>query len=336
MSLLRRYILPRLVQFFVVIFIGVTVAFLAPRFGPVDPVVTVLNRVTAYGSMYMDPSALEKLRITMVELYGLEGSLPDQYAKFWKRLFRGDFGPSLTMFPTPVITVIHISLPWTAGLLTIAALLSWSIGNILGGLAGYFSDHRWSRVLEIWAMTVYPIPYYIMAVLLLILFGYLFPFFPLVGGYGIGLTPSLSLDFIVNLAKHAFLPALALVIVGIGWWFLSMRSLTATTASEDYVVYAELMGIPRRKVLAQYVMRNSMLPQVTNLALQIGGLFSGSLVTESVFSYPGLGYVLYTAINNGDFSLMMGIVTLSIIGISLAALLVDLIYPLLDPRVRYR
>lgn len=190
--------------------------------------------------------------------------------------------------------------------------------------------------MEIWAMTVYPIPYYIMAVLLLILFGYLFPFFPLVGGYGIGLTPSLSLDFIVNLAKHAFLPALALVIVGIGWWFLSMRSLTATTASEDYVVYAELMGIPRRKVLAQYVMRNSMLPQVTNLALQIGGLFSGSLVTESVFSYPGLGYVLYTAINNGDFSLMMGIVTLSIIGISLAALLVDLIYPLLDPRVRYR
>ncbi len=334
MNLLKRYILPRLIQYFIVIFIGITIVFLAPRFIPLDPVISVINRITAYGAQYMDPEALEKLTETLKELYGLKGSIFEQYIKFWKRLFRGDFGPSLTIFPTPVISIIKNSLPWTAGLLIIAALLSWSIGNILGGLAGYFSNKKWAKVLSVIAMVIYPIPYYIMALILIILFAYVFPIFPIVGGYSIGINPSFS--FIFSLIKHAFLPALALVIVGIGWWFLSMRSLTSTITSEDYVVYAETMGIPKNKVLFQYVMKNSMLPQITNLALQIGGIFSGSLVTEYVFSYPGIGQVLYMAINNGDFNLLMGIVTFSILGIATAALLIDLLYPLFDPRVRYR
>lgn len=336
MGLLRQYIVPRLLQFAVVVLVGVTVAFVAPRFGPVDPVVSVLNRVTAYGSMYMDPKAIEKLRASMIELYGLQGSLWEQYLGFWKRVLSGDFGPSIIMFPTPVIQVIRTSLPWTLGLLSVAAVLSWLAGNMLGGIAGYFHQRRWSRILEIGAMTVYPIPYYIMALLLLILFAYVFPWLPLGGAYGVGMSPSLDLQFVGTVLRHAALPALALVIVGAGWWFLSMRSLTSGITSEDYVQYAEMMGIPRRKVLFFYVMRNSLLPQFTNLALQLGGLFSGSLVTETVFSYPGLGFVLYTAVNNGDFSLMMGIVTLSVVGIALAALLIDLLYPLIDPRVRYR
>ncbi|PMQ01231.1 MAG: ABC transporter permease [Dictyoglomus sp. NZ13-RE01] len=336
MNFLKRYILPRLIQYFVVIFIGITIVFLVPRFTPLDPVVSVMNRMTSYGSMYLDPQALEKLRETMMELYGLKGSVWEQYIKFWGRLFKGDFGPSLSIFPTPVISIIRDSLPWTAGLLIIAALLSWIIGNILGGLAGYYSEKRWSKILSVVAMSIYPIPYYIMALILIILFAYIFPFFPIVGGYSIGMKPSFSISFILNLIKHAFLPALALIIVGIGWWFLSMRSLTSTVKAEDYVIYAEVMGIPRRKILFQYVMKNSLLPQITNLALQIGGIFSGSLVTESVFSYPGLGQVLYMAINNGDFNLMMGIAVFSIVGISTTALLIDLLYPLFDPRVRYR
>lgn len=336
MNLLKRYIIPRLIQYFIVIFIGVTVVFLVPRFTPLDPVVTVLNRMTSYGAQYLDPSAIEKLKETMMELYGLKGSIWEQYLKFWMRLFKGDFGPSLSIFPTPVISIIANSLPWTAGLLVVVAILSWIIGNILGGIAGYYADRRWSKVMSIVAMSIYPIPYYIMALVLLILFAYIFPIFPMVGGYSIGLTPSFSLEFIFNVIKHAFLPALSLILIGIGWWFLSMRSLTSTIVAEDFVTYAEVMGIPSRKILFQYVMRNALLPQITNLALQIGGIFSGSLITETVFSYPGLGQLLYMAINNGDFNLIMGIAVLSIIGIATAALLIDLLYPLFDPRVRYR
>ena len=336
MNLLKRYIIPRLIQYFIVIFIGVTVVFLVPRFTPLDPVVTVLNRMTSYGAQYLDPSAIEKLKETMMELYGLRGSIWEQYLNFWKRLFKGDFGPSLSIFPTPVISIIANSLPWTAGLLVVVAILSWIIGNILGGIAGYYADRRWSKVMSIVAMSIYPIPYYIMALVLLILFAYIFPIFPMVGGYSIGLTPSFSLEFIFNVIKHAFLPALSLILIGIGWWFLSMRSLTSTIVAEDFVTYAEVMGIPSRKILFQYVMRNALLPQITNLALQIGGIFSGSLITETVFSYPGLGQLLYMAINNGDFNLIMGIAVLSIIGIATAALLIDLLYPLFDPRVRYR
>jgi|YelNatPaOPRAMG01_1025707.scaffolds.fasta_scaffold00908_25 peptide/nickel transport system permease protein len=336
MNLLKRYIIPRLIQYFIVIFIGVTVVFLVPRFTPLDPVVTVLNRMTSYGAQYLDPSAIEKLKETMMELYGLKGSIWEQYLNFWKRLFKGDFGPSLSIFPTPVISIIANSLPWTAGLLVVVAILSWIIGNILGGIAGYYADRRWSKVMSIVAMSIYPIPYYIMALVLLILFAYIFPIFPMVGGYSIGLTPSFSLEFIFNVIKHAFLPALSLILIGIGWWFLSMRSLTSTIVAEDFVTYAEVMGIPSRKILFQYVMRNGLLPQITNLALQIGGIFSGSLITETVFSYPGLGQLLYMAINNGDFNLIMGIAVLSIIGIATSALLIDLLYPLFDPRVRYR
>uniref|UniRef100_A0A7C3RJ54 ABC transporter permease n=1 Tax=Dictyoglomus thermophilum TaxID=14 RepID=A0A7C3RJ54_DICTH len=336
MNLLKRYIIPRLIQYFIVIFIGVTVVFLVPRFTPLDPVVTVLNRMTSYGAQYLDPSAIEKLKDTMMELYGLKGSIWEQYLGFWKRLFKGDFGPSLSIFPTPVISIIANSLPWTAGLLVVVAILSWVIGNILGGIAGYYADKKWSKFMSIIAMSIYPIPYYIMALVLLILFAYIFPIFPMVGGYSIGLTPSLSLEFIFNVIKHATLPALSLILIGIGWWFLSMRSLTSTIVAEDFVTYAEVMGIPSRKILFQYVMRNGLLPQITNLALQIGGIFSGSLITETVFSYPGLGQLLYMAINNGDFNLIMGIAVLSIIGIATAALVIDLLYPLFDPRVRYR
>ncbi|ACK41492.1 MULTISPECIES: ABC transporter permease [Dictyoglomus] len=336
MNFLKRYIIPRLIQYFIVIFIGITVVFLVPRLTPLDPVVTVLNRMTAYGAQYLDPSAIEKLKETMMELYGLKGNVLEQYLKFWGRLFKGDFGPSLSIFPTPVISIIMNSLPWTAGLLITVALLSWIIGNILGGLAGYYGDRNWAKILGLLAMTIYPIPYYIMALVLLILFAYVFPLFPMTGGYSVGLTPSFSLEFILNVLKHAFLPALSLILIGIGWWFLSMRSLTSTIVSDDYVVYAQIMGIPSRRILFQYVMRNALLPQITNLALQIGGIFSGSLITETVFSYPGLGQMLYMAINNGDYNLIMGIAVFSIVGIATAALLIDLLYPLFDPRVRYR
>jgi peptide/nickel transport system permease protein len=150
------------------------------------------------------------------------------------------------------------------------------------------------------------------------------------------MQPSFSFSFLVDLVKHAFLPSLSLIIVGTGWWFLSMKALSSTTKSEDYVQYAEAAGIPQSKILFGYVMKNSMLPQFTNLALSLGGVFNGALVTEYFFAYPGIGQTLYMAVTNGDFNLMMGISVFSIFAIASAALVIDLLYPLIDPRVRYR
>lgn len=334
MGILKRYIIPRIIQWVVVIFIGISVAFIIPRLAPTDPVQTTLNRLTAYGSM--NPEAAEKLEKTLADLYGLKGSIFEQYIRFWQRLLQGNLGPSLTMFPTPVIKVIAISLPWTAGLLTISTLVAWVLGIFIGTLTGYFSGKKWTQFLDAVIMCIYPIPYYIMALILVMLFAYFLPLFPLMGGTGMGLKPSFSWTFITSVLKHGFLPAVSLIAITTGWRFLSQKALTSTVVASDYVSYAEAAALPPRKILLQYVMRNTLLPQITDLALSLGIIFSGALITEYVFSYPGIGQVLYTAILQGDFNLMMGITILSVVGIATAALIIDLIYPLFDPRVRYR
>lgn len=330
----KNYIIPRLIQWLLVVFIGVTVSFIVPRFAPMDPVQTTLNRLSTLGAT--NPEAVQKLEETLKNLYGLQGGLFEQYLNFWKHVLKGDFGPSLSMFPTPVMQVIRISLPWTAGLLCISTLLAWLVGVTLGTLAGYFSDRSWTKVIDGLVVCVYPIPYYVMALILVLLFAYVFPIFPLMGAVGIGMKPSFSWAFISSVIEHGFLPAFSLIFVTIGWRYMSQRALTSTIIASDYVVYAEAAALPRSTILFQYVLRNAMLPQITDLALSLGVIFGGALITEYVFSYPGIGQVLYTAILQGDFNLMMGITVLSVVGIATAALIVDLLYPLFDPRIRYK
>lgn len=335
MDFLKRYLVPRLVQYVTVMLIGVTVVFLIPRLSPTDPINEALGRITAQGAT-MDPEIIEDLRNTLTELYGLTGSNWQQYWQFWGRLFRADFGPSFSQFPAPVTRLIRQAMPWTLGLLLASTLISWVFGTIIGGLAGFFSGKRWVRIFEVVFMAVRPIPYYIMAIAMVILFAYLLPLFPLAGGFAIGTRPSFTLRFVINVIYHALLPALSLVIVGMGAWFLQMRSLSATVVGEDYVTFAESAGLPRSKILFSYTIRNAMLPQITGLALSLGMIFGGALITEQVFSYPGIGSLLYTAILMSDYNLIMGVTIFSIFAIATAVLIIDLIYPLFDPRVRYQ
>ncbi len=185
-------------------------------------------------------------------------------------------------------------------------------------------------------MAFHPIPYYIVAFLLLIVFGYLWPILPISGGSEMNMPRDWSWDFVGSLVAHSILPILSLVLVGLGGWFMGMRSLVSNIVTEDYVVYAELGGVERRRILASYVMRNALVPQVTGLAMSLGAIFNGAIITEQVFGYPGIGTLLVSAVYAGDYSLVLGITTVSIVAVSLAVLLIDLIYPLLDPRVRVR
>jgi len=335
MSFIKRYLLPRILQYVVVIFVGVTTIFIITRLTPTDPVQQTIERITMQGA-YLDPSVVEEFRQTLEELYGLKGSIFEQYLIFWKRLLTGKFGPSFSQFPTPVMKLIRISLPWTAGLLILSTFIAWVIGTIIGGLAGYFNQQRWARALEIVAMIIRPIPYYIMALLVLVLLAYVFPLFPISGGFAVGRVISFSWGFLIDILKHAFLPAFSLIIVGIGVWFIQMRALTSNIVAEDYVKYAQIGGLRNSKIVFQYVMRNAMLPQITGFALTLGQLLSGALVVEYVFAYPGMGMLLYRGIVEGDYNLVMGITALSIILIATGVLIIDLIYPFFDPRVRYR
>ncbi|HWL81184.1 MAG TPA: ABC transporter permease [Roseomonas sp.] len=334
MTTYGSYLLKRLAQFVLVVFIGINVTYFITHATPIDPVEQTISAATSFGQT--SPAAIETMRQSLRELYGVGGNALDQYLTFWKRILLADFGPSLSAFPTPVSTLIARAVPWTAGLLTVATLLAWAIGNLLGGLAGYYRNSRTLKAAGVIAMGLHPIPYYIIAFVLLIVFGFVWPILPITGAHDPGVERSLSLPFILSVLKHAILPAMSLILVGIGTWFMGMRALVSNTVTEDYTVYAELAGVKRSRIMRSYVMRNAITPQVTGLAMSLGAIFNGAIITEQVFGYPGLGTLLISAVHAGDYSLVIGVTSVSIIAVSAAVLLVDLAYPLLDPRVRER
>jgi peptide/nickel transport system permease protein len=325
------YGLKRLGQFLLVVFIGVNIAYIITHATPIDPVEQSIAAVTAYGNT--SPEAIDLMRESLRELYGLKGSPLEQYATFWRRIVTGDFGPSLSSFPTPVMTLIARALPWTAGLLLTSTLLTWMLGNLLGGLAGYYRDNKTLKLIGVIAMGLHPVPYYISGFVLLVVFGYIWPILPITGGSDININQQFDLNHVVSILKHSILPAASLMLIGIGSWFLGMRSLVSNVVTEDYVTYAQLGGVSHQRILFSYVMRNAMVPQVTGLAMTLGTIFNGAIITEQIFGYPGIGALLVGAVYAGDYGLVLGVTTFSIIGVSAAVLLIDLIYPLLDPRV---
>jgi peptide/nickel transport system permease protein len=333
-TFVKRYLIPRLIAYFLVIWLGITVVFLIPRLTPNDPVMRMITEMRARGST-LEPGAMDGIIRDLTEMYGLQGSWLDQYWAFWGRLLHGDFGVSFFQFPTSVNQIIGTAMPWTLGLLLTTTAITFVLGNIIGGLAGYYSRRRWSRVLDAFAMVVRPLPYYVFAFTLLILFAFAVRWFPVAGGASLGAIPSFTWNYIKDVLWHSILPALSLTALGGAVVFQTMKLIVQNINAESFVQYAKLGGVTEGRIVSKYVIRNAMLPQITGLALSLGQIFSGALITEIVFSYPGLGTLLFRAIVNGDYNLIMGITVYSIVGLTTAILLVDLTYPLLDPRVRY-
>jgi peptide/nickel transport system permease protein len=326
------YLAKRLAQLLLVVFIGISLTFFITHLTPIDPVEQMIASMTAFGET--SPEAVPQMREALQELYGVEGSLFEQYFTYWGRILMLDFGPSLSAFPTPVSTLIARALPWTIGLLFTCTLLAWLLGNLLGGLAGYYRKSWTLKLLGVVAMGFHPIPYYIIAFVLLIIFGYLWPVLPISGGAAQNVPQSFTIAYVQSVLEHAILPALSIILVSIGGWFLGMRALVSNIVTEDYVVYAELAGVRRRRILPFYVMRNALVPQVTGLAMSLGAIFNGAIIVEQVFSYPGLGRLLIGAVYSGDYSLVLGVTAISIIAVSASVFLIDILYPLFDPRVQ--
>jgi peptide/nickel transport system permease protein len=225
------------------------------------------------------------------------------------------------------------ALPWTLGLLAMTTLISWTLGNLVGLLAGYFHDSKIATALEVFGIVLYPIPYYIVALVLILLFAYIWPIFPLTTTIRPG---PLTLTKIGTILHNSILPALTIILASLGWNILSMKALSFANKEEGYVTFARLKGTPPRTIMFSYVFRNSILPQITALSLSLGAIFNGALLTEILFSYPGMGLLMRTAAGAGDFNMMYGTITISIFAVATAALIIDLLYPLFDPRIRYR
>jgi ABC-type dipeptide/oligopeptide/nickel transport systems, permease components len=314
---LLQYIGQRLLTYVAVLFIGISITFFLPRLMPNDPIDGYIAQIQSRAGQTLTPEAAAEIRATLTELYGLEGSLFTQYLNYLRRVVFGfDFGPSFSAFPRPVSELIMLALPWTLGLLLTTTVISWLLGNLIGLLAGYYHNRRFATALEVLGVLIYPIPYYILALTLILLLAYTWKLFPL----STTIRPApLSLAQIGSILYNSALPALTLVIAGFGWNILSMKSLSVATKEEPFVTFARLKGTSDRTRMFSYVFRNALLPQVTALALSLGTIFNGALLTEMLFSYPGLGLLMRTAVGNGDYNMLYGTITMTIFAVATAA-----------------
>jgi len=326
-----RYLAGRALLWLVTIFVAVTVVFVVPRLVPGDPMDAMLSRLAAAGASLNAPQLIAQYR----ELFGLDRSIGEQYVSFLRELARGNFGYSINNFPSNVTDIVAPAIPWTIGLLSVTTIFSWTLGSLIGAVVGWRGGKsKFFQALVPIALVLYTTPYYILALILIFLFAFTWRIFPLSGAFSVGVRPELTLKFALDVLRHAALPALSIILVSLGWWFLSMRSLITTQKGEDYILLAEAKGLPERHILWGYAFRNALLPQATGLALSLGHIVGGALITEVIFAYPGLGWVIYSAIKSLDFPVIQGSVLLLIMAVTTTNFMIDLAYPLIDPRIR--
>ncbi len=326
------HISQRLGMTLLVAFLAITINFLIPRAMPGDPIEQQLSQLSATsGGNIGDIKAMVQ---AYRERFGLDKPLWRQYLNYLVDLSRADFGYSLTNYPERVSDVILAGLPWTLALLGTATLVSFSIGTILGGLLAWPGSSRWVQVLGVPVILLSAVPYFILGIVLMFVFALTYPLLPVAGGYSFGFTPGWNWATVAQMAHHAILPALSIILASIGTWAIAMRGMVISVRGEDYIMLAEAKGLPARRVFFSYGLRNAMLPQLTHLALTLSHIVSGAILVEVIFAYPGIGYRLYQAIHAKDYFVIQGIVLLLSVSIAFTMLLMDLIYPLIDPRIR--
>lgn len=332
MASFRRYLIERSLVFIISVILSITLVFLVPHLVPGDPIQGVYFRLLSVGGATGAEDLVKEYR----RMLGLDQDLMTQFICYLKELLRGNLGYSIMYFPSTVIEIIMRALPWSIGLLSTTTIVSWLLGTFVGTVVGWRGEEsKFSNIIASVALGLYIIPYYLFAVMLAFLFGYIIIVFPISGGYTPGATPSLTLGFILDVIRHSILPALSIIFSSLGWWFLSMRSMIITMKGEDFIVMAEAKGLTRKRILWKHAFRNAILPQVTGLTLSLRSIVGGALLTEIIFSYPGVGYLIYEAITGLDYPLIQGAVLLIILVTCTINFAIDILYPLIDPRIKY-
>jgi peptide/nickel transport system permease protein len=328
------YLAKRFAVFLLILWLAATLNFFLPRLSGQDPVRVKLLQQAQLGGYVQ--TGIEAMVKEYEQRFGLDRPLWSQYLTYLKDVARLDFNYSIANYPRRVNEIIAEAIPWTVALLGTTTLLSFSLGTFLGALLAWPRAPRWMRYLmpPLWAL--HAIPFFLFGLILMYLLAFQLNVLPMFGGYSAGAFPGLTLEFAVDVITHSILPAMSIVLVATGGWALAMRGMMVTTQGEDYVTFAEAKGLKSLTIFLRYCVRNAILPQTTALALALGQILSGAVLVEVIFGYPGVGTLLFLAIRENDHFLIQGIVFTVIVALGLATLILDVFYPLLDPRISYR
>ena len=325
----QKYFLDKLVWFLVTLVCAFILNFILPRLMPGDPVAAIVSRLAQGMS---NTTGVQAIYQQYADLFGTNKPLLEQFFLYVKNVVRGDFGFSFSQYPRTVTDVIRASIWWTVGLQFPAIIVGWLIGNTLGALAAYLKG-GFDKVLMPVSIFISNLPAFGMAVIMMVVFAVTLKWLPTSGGYGFDLIPNLSWKFIWSVIVHYQLPFWSIVLITIGGQAIGMRSMAIYELNADYVKYARFMGIKDRKIVG-YVFRNAMLPQITGLALSIGTMVGGALVAEIIFSYPGLGSTILTAVLGGDYPLISAVTLVITVMVLIANFLIEMVYGILDPRIK--
>jgi len=338
-----RYVLLRAIWYFLTFLVAIALNFFLPRLGS-DPV-DIMMAQSSFSSPEIRKQTEENLRkdfgLIVVDKVGnivrdengnaVKASKISQLVNYVGQVFHGDLGKSFKN-QKQVSEIIMQALPWTIALQFPAILFGWIFGNSLGALAAY-KRGVFDKVLFPLALLMSSVPFFVFGMVLVYFFGIVWEIFPAVGAYSLELTPGFSMDFMLSVAYHYVLPFLSIFLILAGGQAIGMRSMGIYELGTDYIKYAKWLGLKETRVLA-YLFRNAMLPQLTGLALSIGQMVGGALITEMIFSYPGLGMAMLTAIQTNDYPVIQGVTLLITTSVLLANFTVDILIALLDPRVK--
>jgi peptide/nickel transport system permease protein len=322
-----KYLLRQLGLYLLALWAAVTINFILPRLMPGDPVTALFARMRGK----MNPAQIEAIKAA----YGFTNApIIEQYFQYLTHALRGDFGLSISAYPVKVSTVIGTALMWTILLGVVTLLLGFVIGTILGVIVAWRRSGFLDSILPGVFSFIGSFPYFFLAMVALYVFGYVLKWFPMAHSYSDHVSPAWSWTFAGSVLYHLILPAGTVILVSVGGWLIGMRSTMIGVLAEDYIIMAEAKGLPEWQVMFKYAMRNAILPNFTQFGMSIGFILGGLILTEIVFSYPGLGFQLVRSVSTHDYPLMQALflfITVAVLG---ANLIVDLLYVRLDPRVR--
>lgn len=325
------YLAKRVGIFFLIVWAAATINFFLARLGNENPVAQkIMQQASLGGNLHVGMQDLVREYETK---FGLTKPLWHQYLTYLSDMSRFDFNYSIASYPRRVSDMILEGLPWTIALLSVTTILSFVLGNLLGAIQAWGGAPRWLLFVMPPLLAMSAVPFFLLGLILVYVVGFSMQLLPLYGGYTAGAIPQWSFSFALDVVKHAILPSVAIILGSLGGWALGMRAIMVTTHGEDYVTFAEAKGLKDATIFVHYGIRNAMLPQITALALTLGQFVSGAVLVEIVFGYPGIGTLLFQGIRGSDYFLVQGIVFIVIVAIGLATLILDLVYPLLDPRI---
>lgn len=329
------YIARRFGLYLVTLWGAFTASFIFFRLIPGDPITAMVSELARQGQ-YSSQSGSEELVAHYQEVFGLNGSLLEQYLRYMERvIIHQDFGPSVMSYPTPAMDLILRSLPWTIGLIGTATLLGWIIGVVGGTFVGRARRSRLGGGITNIALLLSHVPAYFVALFLVFFLAYRNPIFPPNGAYNASLEIGWSWAFVGSVIKYGTLPVVATMIVAAAGWLIGTRALVVNILGEDYLTYAEAKGLSPWRILNRYVMRNAWLPQIAALGIVMGSVINGNILVERLFRYPGIGNLSIEAINRKDVNTAQGVIAVLIFGVLTLNLIIDLVLPLLDPRIKH-